>query len=144
MARQARRLGIQWLFQTDTVISLILALATALSLQGWHATMSVILVFMLLETLLVAFIMAREAEAGTQQAEKVKSTQPPSAPRIQSATFQREKTERRRAERQAGLCAVVAQYARPPLRMAALRCSSREIGDRARSSRRAIVRTPHP
>lgn len=63
VARQARRLGIQWLFQTDTVISLILALATALSLQGWHATTTVILVFMLLETLLVAFIMARERES---------------------------------------------------------------------------------
>ncbi|GAB3831806.1 hypothetical protein GCM10028821_22260 [Hymenobacter jeollabukensis] len=63
VARQARRLGIQWLFQTDTVISLILALATALSLQGWHATVSVILVFMLLETLLVAFIMARQEES---------------------------------------------------------------------------------
>lgn len=63
VARRARRLGIQWLFQTDTVISLVLALATALSLQGWHATTSVILVFMLLETLLVAFIMAREDES---------------------------------------------------------------------------------
>ncbi|OON67412.1 hypothetical protein [Hymenobacter sp. CRA2] len=62
VARHARRLGIQWLFQTDTVISLLLALATAFSLQGWHATTSVILVFMLLESLLVAFIMARERE----------------------------------------------------------------------------------
>ncbi|QIL78295.1 DUF2339 domain-containing protein [Hymenobacter sp. HDW8] len=62
VARQARQLGIQWLFQTDTIISLLLALATAFSLQGWHATGSIILLFMLLETLLVAFIMAREGE----------------------------------------------------------------------------------
>ncbi len=61
--RQARRLGIGWLFQTDTIISLILGLATALSLQGWHATPPVILLFMLLETLLVALIMARQREA---------------------------------------------------------------------------------
>ncbi|RTQ50722.1 hypothetical protein EJV47_08810 [Hymenobacter gummosus] len=62
VARHARRLGIQWLFQTDTVISLILALAAAFSLQGWHASISFILVLMLLETLLVAYIMAREGE----------------------------------------------------------------------------------
>ena len=61
--RQAKKLGIGWLFQTDTIISLILALATALSLQGWHATTSVILLFMLLEALLVALIMARQREA---------------------------------------------------------------------------------
>ncbi|GAA4354070.1 hypothetical protein GCM10023185_15370 [Hymenobacter saemangeumensis] len=60
--RQARQLGIGWLFQTDTIISLILALATALSLQGWHATNTVILLFMLLEALLVALIMARQSE----------------------------------------------------------------------------------
>jgi hypothetical protein len=61
--RQAKKLGIGWLFQTDTIISLILALATALSLQGWHATPTVILVFMLLEALLVALVMARQREA---------------------------------------------------------------------------------
>jgi hypothetical protein len=61
--RQAKRLGIGWLFQTDTIISLILGLATALSLQGWHATPTVILLFMLLETLLVTLIMARQREA---------------------------------------------------------------------------------
>lgn len=61
--RQAKRLGIGWLFQTDTIISLILGLATALSLQGWHATPPVILLFMLLETLLVGLIMARQREA---------------------------------------------------------------------------------
>jgi hypothetical protein len=61
--RQAKRLGIGWLFQTDTIISLILGLATALSLQGWHATPPVILLFMLLETLLVALVMARQREA---------------------------------------------------------------------------------
>ncbi|WP_460504143.1 hypothetical protein, partial [Hymenobacter agri] len=60
--RQAKKLGIGWLFQTDTIISLILALATALSLQGWHATTAVILLFMLLEALLVALIMARQRE----------------------------------------------------------------------------------
>src|SRR5215212_7877010 len=48
----------------------------------------------------------------------------------------------RRAERSACHCAVVARYARPPLRVAALRRSSREIVDGARSSRRAISRTP--
>jgi hypothetical protein len=61
--RQARKLGIGWLFQTDTIISLLLALATALSLQGWHATNTVILLFMLLESLLVVLIMARQREA---------------------------------------------------------------------------------
>ncbi|TDN38682.1 hypothetical protein A8B98_22485 [Hymenobacter sp. UV11] len=61
--RQAKKLGIGWLFQTDTILSLILALATALSLQGWHATNSVILLFMLLEALLVALVMARQREA---------------------------------------------------------------------------------
>ena len=61
--RQARRLGIGWLFQTDTIISLLLALATALSLQGWHATPLVIGLFMLLEALLIALIMARQGEA---------------------------------------------------------------------------------
>src|SRR3954449_2280808 len=48
----------------------------------------------------------------------------------------------RRAERSACHCAVVARYSRPPLRVAALRRSSREIVDGARSSRRAISRTP--
>jgi hypothetical protein len=61
--RKAKQLGIGWLFQTDTIISLMLALATAFSLQGWHATNSVILLFMLLESLLVALIMARQSEA---------------------------------------------------------------------------------
>src|SRR3954465_10162613 len=49
----------------------------------------------------------------------------------------------RRAERSACHCAVVARYARPPLRVAALRRSSREIVDGARSSRRAISRSPY-
>ncbi|GAA3928351.1 hypothetical protein GCM10022406_12440 [Hymenobacter algoricola] len=62
VARRARQLGIQWLFQTDTIISLLLALATAFSLQGWHATGSVVALFMLLEALLIAFIMGRERE----------------------------------------------------------------------------------
>ncbi|MCR5887167.1 hypothetical protein LRS06_05115 [Hymenobacter sp. J193] len=62
VARRARVLGIAWLFRTDSIISLALALFTAFSLQGWHASGSLILVFMLLETLLVAFIMARERE----------------------------------------------------------------------------------
>ncbi|MBF9141785.1 DUF2339 domain-containing protein [Hymenobacter properus] len=61
--RRARQLGIGWLFQTDTIISLILALATAFSLQGWHATPPVILLFMLLESLLITLIMARQREA---------------------------------------------------------------------------------
>ncbi|RZK56281.1 MAG: hypothetical protein EOO59_09940, partial [Hymenobacter sp.] len=60
--RQAKQLGIGWLFQTDTIISLILALATALSLQGWHATPTVIGLFMLLETLLITLVMARQGE----------------------------------------------------------------------------------
>jgi hypothetical protein len=61
--RRAKQLGIGWLFQTDTIISLILALATALSLQGWHATPTVIGLFMLLEALLITLIMARQREA---------------------------------------------------------------------------------
>ncbi len=61
--RRAKQLGIGWLFQTDTIISLILALATALSLQGWHATPTIIGLFMLLEALLITLIMARQREA---------------------------------------------------------------------------------
>ena len=60
--RRAKRLGIGWLFQTDTIISLILALATAFSLQGWHASPPVILLFMLLEALLITLVMARQRE----------------------------------------------------------------------------------
>ncbi|MFD1870932.1 hypothetical protein [Hymenobacter bucti] len=60
--RKAKQLGIGWLFQTDTIISLILALATALSLQGWHATPMVIGLFMLLEALLITLVMARQGE----------------------------------------------------------------------------------
>src|SRR4051794_19413338 len=49
----------------------------------------------------------------------------------------------RGADRSACHCAVVARYARPPLRVAALRRNSREIVDGARSSRRAIsLRSP--
>ncbi|WP_310794607.1 hypothetical protein [Hymenobacter sp. HSC-4F20] len=62
VARRARHLGIAWLFRTDSVISLALGLFTAFSLQGWHASGTLILLFMLLETLLVAFIMRREHE----------------------------------------------------------------------------------
>lgn len=62
VARQARRLGIRWLYRTDSIISLVLALFTAFSLQGWHATGSLVLLFMLLETLLIGFVMAREGE----------------------------------------------------------------------------------
>src|SRR5689334_16541497 len=50
----------------------------------------------------------------------------------------------RRAARSACHCAVVARYASPPLRVAALRRSSREIVDAARPSRRAICRMPWP
>ena len=41
-------------------------------------------------------------------------------------------------------CAVDARYARPPLRVAALRRSSRETVDGALRSRRAMSRTPAP
>jgi hypothetical protein len=60
--RRAKQLGIGWLFQTDTIISLILALATAFSLQGWHASPPVVLLFMLLEALLITLVMARQRE----------------------------------------------------------------------------------
>jgi hypothetical protein len=60
--RRAKQLGIGWLFQTDTIISLILALATALSLQGWHTTPTVIGLFMLLEALLITLVTARQGE----------------------------------------------------------------------------------
>src|SRR5215218_2673518 len=50
----------------------------------------------------------------------------------------------RRAARSACHCAVVARYASPPLRVAALRRSSREIVDAARPRRRAVSRTPQP
>jgi hypothetical protein len=62
VGRRARQLGLEWLFRTDTIISLILALAAALSLLDWRATPAVVLLFMLLETLLVAHVMARENE----------------------------------------------------------------------------------
>lgn len=60
--RRARQLGLEWLFRTDTIISLLLALAAAFSLLAWQATPAVVLLFMLLETLLVAHVMAREDE----------------------------------------------------------------------------------
>ena len=50
----------------------------------------------------------------------------------------------RRAARSACHCAVVALYSRLPLRVAALRRSSRETVDAARRSRRATSRTPQP
>jgi hypothetical protein len=50
----------------------------------------------------------------------------------------------RRARRSACHCAVVARYPSRPLRVAALRRSSREIADGARPSRRAASRTPAP
>src|SRR3954471_8456449 len=50
----------------------------------------------------------------------------------------------RRAARSACHCAVVARYAKPPLRVAALRRNSREIVDGARLSWRAISRMPWP
>src|SRR6516165_3448650 len=48
----------------------------------------------------------------------------------------------RRAARSACHCAVVARYSKPPARVAALRRNSREIVDGARTSWRAISRTP--
>jgi uncharacterized membrane protein (DUF373 family) len=60
--RRARQLGLEWLFRTDSIISLILALAAAFSLLAWQATPAVVLLFMLLETLLVTHVMARENE----------------------------------------------------------------------------------
>jgi len=50
----------------------------------------------------------------------------------------------RRARRSACHCAVVARYANPPLRVAALRRSSLEIVDGDRPSWRAMSRTPAP
>jgi hypothetical protein len=50
----------------------------------------------------------------------------------------------RRADRSACHCAVVARYARSPLRVAALRRSSREIVEAARPSRRATSRVEQP
>src|SRR5215210_5700377 len=50
----------------------------------------------------------------------------------------------RRAARSACHCAVLARYASPPPRVAALRRNSREIVDAARPSRRAISRMPWP
>ena len=62
VGRRARQLGLEWLFRTDTIISLLLALAAALSLLAWRATPAVVMLFMMLETLLVAHVMARENE----------------------------------------------------------------------------------
>jgi hypothetical protein len=50
----------------------------------------------------------------------------------------------RLARRSACHCAVVARYSNPPLRVAALRRSSREIVDGDRPSWTAISRTPDP
>src|SRR3982751_4910771 len=50
----------------------------------------------------------------------------------------------RRPARSACHCAVLARYATPPPRVAALRRNSREIVDAARPSRRAISRMPWP
>ena len=50
----------------------------------------------------------------------------------------------RRAARSACHCAVVARYSSPPLRVAALRRSSRETVEAARPRRRATSRTPWP
>ena len=50
----------------------------------------------------------------------------------------------RRAARSECHCAVVARYSRPPLRVAALRRSSREIVDADRPTCRAISRMPAP
>jgi transposase InsO family protein len=50
----------------------------------------------------------------------------------------------RRADRSGCHCAVAARYARPPLRVAALRRSSREIVEAARPSRRATSRREQP
>src|SRR6185437_1666816 len=50
----------------------------------------------------------------------------------------------RRAARSACHCAVVARYSRPPLRVAALRRSSREIVEAARPSRRATACMEQP
>src|SRR3954471_12355511 len=77
--------------------------------------------------------------------------EPPTSPASLSCTYPRSAAFTasfagfgRRAARSACPCAVVARYARPPLRVAALRRSSREIVDAARPSRRAVSRTPQP
>src|SRR3954452_25284570 len=77
--------------------------------------------------------------------------EPPTSPASLSCTYPRSAAFTasfagfgRRAARSAGPCAVVARYSRPPLRVAALRRSSREIVDAARPSRRAVSRTPQP
>lgn len=62
VARVARRLGIRWLYRTDSILALLLALFAAFSLQGWHATGTLVLLFMFLETLLIGFVMVREGE----------------------------------------------------------------------------------
>src|SRR6185295_237094 len=76
---------------------------------------------------------------------------PPTSPASLSCTYVRSAAFTaslvgfgRRAARSACHCAVLARYASPPLRVAALRRSSREIVDAARPSRRAISRMPWP
>src|SRR5215213_6194108 len=71
--------------------------------------------------------------------------EPPTSPASLSCTYPRKAALRasfacfgRRAARSACHCAVVARYSRPPLRVAALRRSSREIVEAARPSRRAM------
>lgn len=93
----------------------------------------------------------RDAEAGTQQAEKAKSTQPPTAPRIQSAAFQREKTERTRAERQvrryarvAGRTRKHARYARQRLVQAPKRLALLQAQKERRTLRLSEIRRRAP
>src|SRR3954453_5434446 len=77
--------------------------------------------------------------------------EPPTSPASLSCTYPRSAAFTasfagfgRRAPRSACPCAVVARSSRPPLRVAALLRSSREIVDAARPSRRAVSRTPQP
>src|SRR4051812_29589503 len=88
---------------------------------------------------------------GTTRPRTAALPEPPTSPASLSRTYPRRAAFTasfagfgRRPARSACHCAVVARYSRPPLRVAALRRSSREIVDAARPSRRAVSRTPQP
>src|SRR3954463_9682610 len=93
----------------------------------------------------------RRLSRGTTAPRTAALPEPPTSPASLSCTYPRSAAFTasfagfgRRAARSACHCAVVARYSRPPLRVAALRRSSREIVDAARPSRRAVSRTPQP
>lgn len=63
LARYARKLGIRWLYQTDTLTAQVMMLIAIITLNDWEVGKSTIAVLGLLEVLLFSLIMAFEHEA---------------------------------------------------------------------------------